>query len=100
MLQLRPVPGNSTVVRGPPEIELRPLLAKLKRRGPRRALRRKRKGMGAKRFRGQGVGRSWKRLDTGWQETRDVREVLHAGVSINAHDEAMANAFRLWVEML
>jgi len=59
-LQLRPVPGSPTVVRGPPlrltgmlneaprpptEIELRPPLAKLKRSGPRRAERRKRKPM-------------------------------------------------------
>ncbi|GDX77625.1 hypothetical protein LBMAG41_27040 [Cyanobium sp.] len=59
-LQLRPVPGSPTVVRGPPlrltgmlneaplpptEIELNPPLAKLKRSGPRRAERRKRKPM-------------------------------------------------------
>jgi len=60
MLQLRPVPGSPTVVRGPPlrftgmlkeaprpptEIELSPPLEKLKRRGPRRAERRRRKPM-------------------------------------------------------
>ena len=59
-LQLRPVPGTPTVVRAPPlratgmlneaprpptEIELSPPLAKLKRSGPRRVERRKRKTM-------------------------------------------------------
>jgi hypothetical protein len=59
-LQLRPVPGSPTVVRGPPlrltgilnkaprpptEIELSPLLEKLNLSGPRRAERRKRKPM-------------------------------------------------------
>jgi hypothetical protein len=73
MLQLSPDPGSPTVVRGAPErligmlkdapgppreTELRPLLPKLKRRGPKRALRRKRKGMGPHRLRSQGVGRS------------------------------------------
>jgi len=60
MLHLRPVPGRPTVVRGPPlraigmlneaprpptEMELNPLLPKLKRKGPRRAERRNRKAM-------------------------------------------------------
>ena len=60
ILQLKPVPGKPTVVRGPPlrdtgilnevprpstEIELNPPLPKLKRSGPRRAGRRKRKAL-------------------------------------------------------
>ena len=64
-LQLKPVPGSPTVLRGlplrltgmlkeaprpPTEIELRPPLLKLKRRGPRRAERRKRKPMDQRLF--------------------------------------------------